>query len=125
MTNVLYCQIPDDQMPQPGTAVHVQMSNGMVAQVWNLRDGRQLDEMTSHSLHYVPVRTASVRQHVIHAAINRRLHGRNRHTDTTLCSRDGDDRRIVASIISGSLDDTVTCHQCRKQLAADGALTTA
>lgn len=98
------------------------MSNAMVARIYNLRDGRVLDEMASHSLHYVPVRTPSVRQHVVHAAINRRTNGRNNPDGVTLCSRRGDDRRVVSGIVAGALGDTVTCRQCRRQITADGAI---
>lgn len=119
---IFYGQIPPGKRPQPGTWIQVELSNGLTAAVWNLGDGRSLSENQSHSLHYVPVRTASVKQHVIHAAMNRRVHGRNRVNETTLCSRMGDDRRIVSSIVPGTLDDTVTCEQCRKQLAGDGVI---
>lgn len=118
----LFTQVAEKDLPQPGSWVQVQMSNGMVAQLWNLREGRDLNESASHSLHYVPVRTASVKQHVIHAAINRRLDGRNKTAETTICSRMGDDRRIVSSIVAGNLDDTVTCAQCRTQLFKDGVI---
>lgn len=118
----LFTQIRSGELPQPGSWVSVEMSNGMVAQLWHLRDGRELSEM-SHSLHYVPVSTVSTRPgRTVHAAINRRSNGRNRLTEATICSRMGDERRIVAGIVAGSLDDTVTCEQCRKQLAEDGAI---
>lgn len=118
----LFAQVPSETLPEPGTWVAVTMSNGMVAQLWNLRDGAELTEVTSHSLRYVPVTTVSSRQRVVHAGINRRINGRNRTMESTICSRPGDERRVVAGIVPGSLDDTVTCEQCRKQLIADGAI---
>lgn len=121
-TEIFYGQIPAGGRPEPGSWIQVELSNGLVAQVWNLGDDRKLEEMASHSLHYVPVRTASVKQHVVHAAVNRRLYGRNKVNETTICSRMGDDRRIVSSILPGSLDETVTCEQCRKQLRGDGVI---
>lgn len=123
----IFAQLRKSDLPQPGSWVQVDMSNGMSAQLWNLRDGRALTEMASHSLHYVPVVTVATRQRVVHAAINRRRNGRNRTERYTICSKLGDDaassqKRIVSSIITGTLDDTVTCEQCRNQLIEDGVI---
>lgn len=116
----VYCQIPTDQLPRPGTAVQVELSNGMMARVWNIPDGQPAPFAgQSRSLHYVPARAVADLD-LVHATINRRVHGRNRTTGTTLCSKMGADRLTVSSIVAGSLADTVTCPGCRRDLTGDG-----
>lgn len=108
----LFCQVPAD--PTPGHPAVVRMSNGMDAVLLHPADQQQLTNQ-SRSLRYVPARAVGDTAHV-HAAINRRINGRNRLMEVTLCSQGEDGRVVVAGTVRGSLQDTVTCPECRSDL---------
>lgn len=122
--------LDEDQLPGPGESVEVTLSNGMVAIVENragITAGRHLRAVTPgparpvpRTLSYVPVEIASRASEVVHAAITRRVNNRNQTERYTICDRTG--KRIVSRPIYAPLDTTVTCKQCRTQLAEDGVI---
>lgn len=127
----IFAQVAESELPLPGSWVEVEMSNGMTAQLWNLRKGQEVDRRPKH-LGYVPVRTSSPNREVIHAAVTRRVSGRNSPDRFTLCSRPmfdddgnlkpGSGARVVTGIVHEPLDEAVTCKQCRSRLREDGML---
>lgn len=115
----IFAAIPKSDLPEPGTSTMITMSNGMIAELHSVRRGRTL-ERRPRSLRYVAVTTGAEHAEVIHAGINRRVNTRNRLSRFTLCDRNGD--RVADKRVDGSLDDLVTCKQCRAHLVEDGML---
>lgn len=117
----LHAVVPEADLPEPGSSVSVELSNGMYAEIHNLRRGWKL-ERQPHSLRYVAVTTGTKWEEVIHAGINRRVNGRNRLERFTLCDRGGE--RLAKERVPGALEETVTCRQCRSHLQEDGMIDT-
>lgn len=125
----LFTQVPESDLPAPGTWIEAKLSNGMTAQIWNLREGESVSRQP-RSLGYIPVRSQSTDYRTpVHATINRRRHNRNRPDWFTLCTRgnpldpefQGPVRVVTTIVNDGTLED-VSCTQCRAQLVEDGVL---
>lgn len=118
----LSVSIPIDSFPTIGSSVQVELETGLLVTVQNV--SAEVDEVLRslripRTLGYVTVNTASRAADEIHAAINRRVNGRNRPDRFTLCDRKG--LRMVMNLRHEPLTE-VTCKQCRKMLVEDGLL---
>ncbi len=127
MTNsvqvTLSVTIPENNFPSAGKTVEIPLIEGLVALIQNRTTFDQVkvpaDARVPHTLRYAAVNTASRSAEEVHAAINRRVNGRNVPGRYTVCDRKG--LRIVTSLRHEPLE-SVTCKQCRKQLVEDGVL---
>lgn len=111
--------IPVDQLPKDGDEVSIEIADQLVAMVQNGATSFPTELRSPLTLTYVAVNTASHAAEEVHAAINRRVNGRNKVERFTLCDRKG--LRMVTGIRHVPLTE-VTCKQCRNQLVQDGML---
>lgn len=121
---VLTGVVAENDLPTPGSSITVELSNpkrmNLVATVHNVRGRGDGALRTPKSLTYVPVATDSKYEEVTHAGISRRVNRRIKLEWFTLCDRNG--QRVAQQRVSGTLDETVTCKQCRTMLVEDGML---
>lgn len=121
-TITLSVTVPVDELPARGETVELRPVDGLAVVIKNLADHEikvPASARLPHTLRYEAVNTASKSAEEVHAAINRRVNGRNVPARFTLCDRKG--LRVVTSLRHEPLE-TVTCKQCRKQLVEDGVL---
>lgn len=127
MTNsgqvTLSVTIPANDLPSAGKTVEIPVIAGLVALIENRTSFDDVkipaEARVPNTLRYAAVNTASRSGEEVHAAINRRVNGRNVPARYTVCDRRG--LRIVTSLRHEPLE-SVTCKQCRKQLVEDGVL---